>query len=659
MKTKIFPTILLIAAVLVSCTPTATPFPPTETSIPTSTAIPPTKRPQSLLLQDTILFSGPGNVDFDRVATLKANETVYPLALYSDFVQVAANTGGQQAIGYIHKSDINDLPENLPTLSADSVPLTPLFSPECIRGGSASSNNLLLENDGDTFDSSYSPAISIRDPLYFRIDSVSATGEFGVVELFGHFFGDKEYWKGLISMTFDSSNGQYTIRFQDGTQQAVGYELDDLGLSVSEPIQIVFQDVQGKSFQVLDGSGKLIRTIDLTKIPGLHLPDGLFPNGELYVGTSIPPHSSMKFTGLQIGTLTKGQWVPDTASYPGLAELAAAHNLTFGTEFSMQENMDARYCHATHRDFDLVFLGSLDPSGYWKGPGQYDFSQADQDLDYALRQGWKVHSSLAYGTDFAIPDWLKKGKFTRDQYIQMLEDMIKTAVGRYKGRVSGWSIANESTSRSCGPCAGGSDFWNEKIGPDYVEMAFRWAREADPGAVLILNDTNNEDPRDTQTSAVFEHMYARVKDLKSKGVPVDVVGMEMHLLLKYSSPIVPNKEAVIATMRKFADLGVKIDITEFDVDLHNHPGTPEERLQFEANLYKEMLEACLESNVCESFSTWGVSDATSWLTQPCSGSGCINEPDAAPLMFDHDYNPKPAYFAVRDVLLNFSNTSAP
>ena len=652
-------TSLVVAVLLVSCAPTVAPVPSTGTPAPTAAAIHPTERPRSLLLTDTTLFTGPGNVDFDPLATLKAGETVYPLGTYADFVQVDTDSGDRQMIGYIRKDDIGELPENLPTLSAEAVPLAPLYSPECIQGGTTSSNNLLLENDGDTFYTSYSPAISLRDPLHFRIDSVSATGEFGVIELFGHFFGDKDYWKGLISMTFDSSNGQYTFRFQDGTQQAISYELDDLGLSVSEPIQIIFQDVQGRSFQVFNGSGQLVRTIDLTKIPGMHLPDGLFPNGELYVGISIPPHTSMQFTGLQIGTLTKGQWAPDAAGYPGLAELAAAHHLAFGTEFSMQENTDARYCHAIHRDFDLVFLGSLDPSNYWTGPGQYNFSQADRDLDYALKQGWKVHSSLAYGTDFAIPDWLKKGEFTRDQYIQMLKDMIKTTVGRYKGRVSGWSIANESTSRSCAPCAGGSDFWNEKIGPDYVEMAFRWAREADPDTVLILNDTNNEDPRDEQTSAVFEHMYAKVKDLKSKGVPVDVVGMEMHLLLKYSSPTAPDKAAVIATMRKFADLGVKIDITEFDVDLHNHSGTPEERLQFQADLYRTMLEACLESNVCESFSTWGVSDATSWLTQPCSGSGCINEPDAAPLMFDRNYNPKPAYFAVRDVLLNYSSTKSP
>ena len=63
-----------------------------------------------------------------------------------------------------------------------------------------------------------------------------------------------------------------------------------------------------------------------------------------------------------------------------------------------------------------------------------------------------------------------------------------------------------------------------------------------------------------------------------------------------------------------------------------------------------MLEACLESGVCDSFATWGISDSTSWIT--CAYHTCVNEPQADPLMFDQDFNPKPAYFAVRDALAN-------
>jgi endo-1,4-beta-xylanase len=240
----------------------------------------------------------------------------------------------------------------------------------------------------------------------------------------------------------------------------------------------------------------------------------------------------------------------------------------------------------------------------------------------------------------AIPDWLLNSSFTRDEYIQMLEQHVKTLVGRYKGRVQEWSIANEAPARSF---YSGTDFWNDKIGPDYIEMTFRWAREADPDGILIFNDNNNESPRDRDSSSIVDKMYYTVKTLKEKGVPMDVVGMQMHLLMKYSSPIAPKKDDVIATMRKFADLGVRIYITEFDVDLSKQTGTQAEKWAYEAQLYRDMVEACLGSGVCDSFATWGISDPAS----------------ADPLMFDKDFNPKPAYFAVRDVLENFTPQGTP
>ena len=113
-------------------------------------------------------------------------------------------------------------------------------------------------------------------------------------------------------------------------------------------------------------------------------------------------------------------------------------------------------------------------------------------------------------------------------------------------------------------------------------------------------------------------MYDTVKTLKEKGVPIDVVGMQMHLLLEV--PVPPKKEDVIATMKKFADLGVKIYITELDVDLQNQL---DQRLQFQANLYKDMMDACQEFGVCESFTTWGISNSTSWLT--CNYSWCVKQ----------------------------------
>ncbi len=211
-----------------------------------------------------------------------------------------------------------------------------------------------------------------------------------------------------------------------------------------------------------------------------------------------------------------------------------------------------------------------------------------------------------------------------------------------------WSVANEASNRSF--AESGADFWNDKIGADYIELAFRAARDADPNGILIFNDDNNQSSQDAGTSRAINKMYATVEQLKADGVRVDVVGMQTHLFLPWNSNVRPEKDAVIATMQKFAALGVRIYITEFDIDLAKQNGTQTDKNELEAQIYRDMVEACIESGVCDSFASWGLSDATSWIT--CDNTWCVNDKNAEPLMFDINYNPKPAYFAVRDALLS-------
>ena len=394
-------------------------------------------------------------------------------------------------------------------------------------------------------------------------------------------------------MDISNNGGYYQLGVRDGTTESYN-ELWNLPISSSQPIQIIFDQVNGKSFTVFDKDGNNVQHIDLTQQPQLKLPNGLFPQGNVYIGTSTAPHSSSIVTGLNIGETSDGKWADQQDSGLGLADLAKNDNITIGTIFSNGDMMNLRGCRIMKMDFDLVSLGDFSWKGYWLGPDQYDFGVLDNEVTYANQMGWRVRAMhLVWGApDSTIPDWLLTGNFTRDQYIQILHQHVTTLVQRYKGRIQEWSIANEAPARSYYP---GTDFWNDKIGPDYVEMAFRWAREADPNGVLIFNQDNNESPRDYDTSRTIDKMYAMVKKLKDDGAPIDVVGMQMHLFLPWNSKIPPKKEDVIATMQKFASLGVRINITEMDVDLQRRPGTEIEKLNFQAQLYQDMLSACLES----------------------------------------------------------------
>lgn len=257
-------------------------------------------------------------------------------------------------------------------------------------------------------------------------------------------------------------------------------------------------------------------------------------------------------------------------------------------------------------------------------------------------------SHLVWGTPEAIPLWLRQGAYSRQDYIHILETHVRTVMQHFRGRVTEWSIANEAVGRSRNPAD--ADFWADRIGPEYVEMAFRWADATAPESVLIFNEDNNEVPRDAETRWRIDTMWSMVQAMRAQGIGVDVVGMQGHLLLPWNSAVLPDEAEIAATMRRFASLGVKVHITEMDVDLHGRPGTQADRWAFQAALYGRMVRACLASQVCTGYTTWGVSDKDSWITCGNSDWGCIDHPDGDPLLLDRKYRPKPAYFAVQAAL---------
>ena len=656
--------LLLMVLLLSACHPagTATPsitpsgVPPTATPIPTAipTSIPTaTPQPPLALQQDGSLYTGPGNADFEPAAFLKAGTQVKPLAAFGDFVQVAASLNGRELHGYVWKNILPALPAGLPALTGDAVPWQPLYLPDCSPGSyDAASDSVVFTNPGSDYRDTESGAIPLTEPLRVAIASAAvtpATGSAAIKILGRPEPSSGDWWRGITRLELGYMKGVYYISIRDGSQAAAGF-YRELPVKTDQAIQLVFDQPAGKSFSLLDGQGQKILSLDLTTTPGLNLPGGLFPDGVVYLGVPLPPQTSFSVTGLRIGVPATGQWVQGQNGYytrPGLADLAAAHHVTIGTEFVVGYTSDVRYCRTMQSQFNLADLSEFSDPGMWLGPGQYDFSATDRAVAYASSHGWRIRAShLLWGNPDNLPGWLKTNQYTRAQYIQMMEQYITDVVAHYRGRVQEWSIANEASDRDFST---GTDFWFDKIGPDYIGMAFSTARQADPQGVLIFNDYDNEAPQDSLSSMIINKMYGTVKQLKAAGVPIDVVGMQMHLFMPWTGVTTPPAKAdVIATMQKFAALGVRVDITEMDVDLARQPGSQADKWAFEAGVYGDIMKACLESGVCDSFSTWEISDVSSWIS--CTGTGCLHEKDADPLMFDPDYAPKPAFFAVRDAL---------
>jgi endo-1,4-beta-xylanase len=279
------------------------------------------------------------------------------------------------------------------------------------------------------------------------------------------------------------------------------------------------------------------------------------------------------------------------------------------------------------RDFDQMTpenalkMFALEPAA-----GVWDFREADELVDWARANGKRVRGhTLVYGNQ--LPDWLTGGDWSSDELLEVMRDHIKAVMSHFRGRVAEWDVVNE------GVASGGEgltpNIWARVIGPDYIDKAFEFAHEADPGAKLFYNDYGIELPDQPHTVAVRK----LVSGLQSRGVPIDGVGIQDHVSSRYSASGGQLRE----TMRRFAALGLDVAITEMDVRMDSG-GSHADELEAQRRAYHESAWACRMEPRCTSFSTWGISDRYSWITTP----------GLAPLMFDDELNPKPAFGDVED-----------
>jgi endo-1,4-beta-xylanase len=259
------------------------------------------------------------------------------------------------------------------------------------------------------------------------------------------------------------------------------------------------------------------------------------------------------------------------------------------------------------------------------------------------------------------PDWVFEdgnGKpASREMLLNRLRDHIHTVVGRYKGRIKGWDVVNEAIE------ANGTmrqSKWMKIIGGDYIAKAFEFAHEADPDAQLYYNDYSLEN--EPKRSGAIQ----LIKKLQAGGIRVAAVGLQGHDRLNW-----PTAEQQDATIAAFAKLGIKVNITELDIDVlppvseDTGPGlklTPElegklnpfaasfpEAIQKEqAKRYGELFAVYLKyREVIDRITFWGVTDGDTWLNNwPVRGRTNY------PLLFDRDGRPKLAFNAVVNAGLN-------
>lgn len=282
----------------------------------------------------------------------------------------------------------------------------------------------------------------------------------------------------------------------------------------------------------------------------------------------------------------------------------------------------------------------------WAAPGArtlrptkdtFDFADADVLVESAQANGLKIRAhTLVWGQ--ALPSWLTDQEWSREELLKILRDHIKTVVGRYRGKIAIWDVVNEAVEWNG---VYQENFWLRKLGPDYIEMAFRWAHEADPDALLFLNEDGTEGL--SQGSDKFLEI---VRTLLSKGVPIHGVGLETHVDLSYQTlggNDVASPQALNANITRLGKLGVRVHISEIDVRIPL-PATSES-LQRQAHVYADLYKACEDNSYCTGFFVWGLTDKWSWISRTFPGQG-------AALLLDENYGAKPAYVALLQTMRN-------
>jgi endo-1,4-beta-xylanase len=277
---------------------------------------------------------------------------------------------------------------------------------------------------------------------------------------------------------------------------------------------------------------------------------------------------------------------------------------------------------------------------------QYNFQPGDELVAFAQKYGMRVRGhNLCWHQQF--PAWLQPyaNSATPAQMATLLQNHITAEVTHYAGQVFAWDVVNEAFTDTT-PSVLGDSIWYDQpgigqSGTGYIEQAFRWAHAADPNALLFYNDYNIEGP-----GAKFNAVLAMVQDFVSRGVPIDGVGFEMHIMTNgYPSP-----SGLAQNMQALAALGIQVQITEMDVrvPVDSSGNATAAELQQQAQVYQNIMTVCLEQPNCTAFQVWGISYNDSWIPSVFAGYG-------AALPFDFNYQPTPAF----DALLTALQTTTP
>jgi endo-1,4-beta-xylanase len=339
------------------------------------------------------------------------------------------------------------------------------------------------------------------------------------------------------------------------------------------------------------------------------------------------------FSLYRLGAVSTASVPAPTAPPATLRAAAQAHDFLMGAAAGAQSlRIEPIYAETLAHEYNVVItenemrFGRVRPSRT-----EFNFNDPDAIVEFASAHGLKVYGQplVWYGE---LSPWLANGNFPPSEVSAILKDHIQTMVRHYRGRVYAWDVVWEVFD-NLGKM--GNSLWAKALGPDYVEQAFAWAREADPQVKLFWREHHGFEPLGAHADATYE----LARKFRARGVLIDGIAVGSPLLVDR----LPKLPDLVAHLSRLAALGLEVYLADFEVSVPL-PAS-DESLQKQAALYRDYLSACLSIAGCKGFFTWGFTDKHSWAPYRWQGMGV-----GAAMPFDAGYKPKPAVKAMLDVL---------
>lgn len=298
--------------------------------------------------------------------------------------------------------------------------------------------------------------------------------------------------------------------------------------------------------------------------------------------------------------------------------------------------------NSAYRQIVVEQFNSITPGNTFKPDalqpleGDFSFEISDSLVAFANANGKRIHGHTLLWHN-QLPSWMNSFSGSREEWISMMETHIKTVVTHFGNEVESWDVVNEAFEDN-------GDFreniWYQNIGEAYLKLAFEFAHEANPDAILFYNDFNIA-ARQSKCEAILNHF----KKLKNEGVPVHGIGLQLHI---FNST--PSENKIKKAVEAIANEGFQIHFSEIDISMNLSGGNmrlTDNKLQKQGERMKLLTDIfqTIPPNQQFGMTVWGISDLDSWIPSYFGR-------EDYPLMYDHNYEPKPMYCGFLEGLMD-------